>query len=148
MVMVSILHSLDCTTLSTGTNIKTPAETSSGSSSLQLTIIIVCVILLIVIVLLVVIFLLYRRRALCFGKMKQRNKTDKTVHVELQNVEDAQEPAYDKIEDNQGNPLYSSVGGNHEDTQPMLSPVKKKSGEFVPQTGKYHGVRCCDSECP
>jgi hypothetical protein len=80
--------------------------------------------------------------------MKQRNKTDKTVHVELQNVEDAQEPAYDKIEDNQGNPLYSSVGGNHEDTQPMLSPVKKKSGEFVPQTGKYHGVRCCDSECP
>ena len=89
------------------------------------------------IVLLVVIFLLYRRRALCFGKMKQRNKTDldKTVHVELQNVEEAQTPAYDKIEDNPGNPLYSSVGGNHDDTQPMLSPVKKKSGEFVPQTG-------------
>ena len=80
--------------------------------------------------------------------MKQRNKTDKTVHVELQNVEDAQEPAYDKIEDNQGNPLYSSVGGNHEDTQPMLSPVKKKSGEFVPQTGKYRRVRYCDSEFP
>ena len=98
--MVAILHSLACTTLSTGTNIKTPAETSSGSSSLQLTIIIVCVILLIVIVLLVVIFLLYRRQALCFGKMKQRNKTDKTVHVELQNVEDAQEPAYDTINDN------------------------------------------------
>ncbi|CAB4020129.1 Hypothetical predicted protein, partial [Paramuricea clavata] len=123
-----------CTTLSTGTDVEPPAKSSSGSSSLQLTIIIVCVILLIVIVLLVLIFLLYRRRALCFGKMKQRNKTDKTVHVELQNVEDAQEPAYDKIEDKLGNPLYSSVGGNHDDTQPMLSPVKKKSGQFVPQT--------------
>ncbi|CAB4044860.1 Hypothetical predicted protein [Paramuricea clavata] len=80
-----------CTTLSTGTDVKTPAKSSSGSSSLQLTIIIVCVILLIVIVLLVVIFLLYRRRALCFGKMKQRNTT---VRVELQNVENSQEPAY------------------------------------------------------
>ena len=98
--MVAILHSLDCTTLTIVTNVKTPAETSSGSNSLQLTIIIVCVILLIVIVLLVVIFLLYRRRALCFGKMKQINKTDKTVHVELQNVEDAKEPAYDTINDN------------------------------------------------
>ena len=129
VIMLTVLHSLDCTT------IKSPAEGSSGSSNLTLTIIIVCVILLIVIVLLVVIFLLYRRRALCFGKMKQRNKTDKTVHVELQKVEEAQTPAYDKIEDNLGNPLYSSVGGNHEDTQPMLSPVKKKSGEFVPHTG-------------
>ncbi|CAB3986121.1 Hypothetical predicted protein [Paramuricea clavata] len=83
-----------CTTLTIVTNVTAslPAESSSGSSNLQLTIIIVCIIL-IVIVLLVVIFLLYRRRALCFGKMKQRNKTDK-------NVEDAKEPAYDTINDN------------------------------------------------
>ncbi|CAB4038399.1 Hypothetical predicted protein, partial [Paramuricea clavata] len=120
-----------CTTLSTGTNIKSPAESSSGSNNLPLIIIIVCVILMIVIVLLVVIFLLYRRRALCFGKMKQRNKT---VRVELQNVEDSQDPAYDAINDNLGNPEYSNVSGNHDDTQHMLFPVKKKSGEFVPQT--------------
>ena len=133
VIMVDILHSLACTTPSTGTDVEKPAESSSGSSNLPLTIIIVCVILLIVIVLLVVIFLLYRRRALCFDKMKQRNKT---VRVELQNVEDSQEPAYDTINDNLGNPEYSSVGGNHDDTQHVLFPVKKKSGEFVPKTGK------------
>jgi hypothetical protein len=79
--------------------------------------------------------------------MKQIKKTDKTVHVELQNVEEAQEPAYDKIQGNY--PEYSSVGhGNHDNTQTMLSPVKTKSNEFVPQTGKCHRVRCCDSELP
>ena len=129
-----VLLSLDCTTLITNT--KTPATSSSGSSNLQLIIIIVCVILLIVIVLLVVIFLLYRRRALCFGKIKQQNKTEKNIHVELQNIETAPESKYDNIDDNLGNPLYASVGGNHDDTEPMLSPVKKKPDEFIPQTGK------------
>ena len=87
------------------------------------------------IVLLVVMFLLYRRRALCFGKIKQ-NKTEKNIHVELQNIETAPESKYDNIDDNLGNPLYASVGGNNDDTEPMLSPVKKKPDEFIPQTGK------------
>ena len=80
-------------------------------------------------------FLLYRRRALCFGKKKHREKTSKNVHVELQNVENGQEVQYDKIDDNVGNPLYASVGGNEEDTHPMLSPVKKKQNEFFPENG-------------
>ncbi len=130
-----ILHSLDCP------DKKTPAASSSGSGNLQLIIIIVCVILLIVIVLLVVIFLLYRRRALCFGKIKQQNKTEKNIHVELQNIETAPESKYDNIDDNLGNPLYASVGGNNDDTEPMLSPVKKKPDKFIPQTGKLMCMR-------
>ena len=57
------------------------------------------------------------------------------MHVELQNVENGQEVQYDKIDDNVGNPLYASVGGNEEDTHPMLSPVKKKQNEFFPENG-------------
>ena len=125
--------SLDCPTEAPGS---TEAKDSSDSNNLQMTIIIICVILLIVILLLVIIFLLYRRRAFCFGKMKQRQKTDKNVHVELQNVESGHEVQYDKIDDNIGNPLYASVGGNEDDTHPMLSPVKKKENEFFPETGK------------
>ncbi len=98
-----ILHSLDYP------DKKTPTTSSSGSSNLQLIIIIICVILLIVIVFLVVIFLLYRRRGLCF---KQQNKTETNIHVKLQNIE----PRYDNIDDNEGKPLYASVGGNDDDT--------------------------------
>ena len=53
---------------------KEPANISSGSNNLQMTIVIICVILLIAILLLVIMFLLYRRRALCFGKKKQSKK--------------------------------------------------------------------------
>ena len=67
--------------------------------------------------------------------MKQKHKPEKNVHVELQNIDDMQESKYDKIDDNVGNPLYASVGGNTDDTQPMLSPVKKKPDEFIPPDG-------------
>ena len=111
-------------------------------------IIIVCVVLLIVILLLAVIFLLYRKRLLCFGKRKQKQKPEKNIHVELQNIDNTQESKYDRIDDNVGNPLYASVGDSSDDTQPMLSPVKKKPDEFIPPDGKSAmigmPVRCCD----
>ena len=40
-------------------------------------------------------FLLYRRRALCFGKVKKRKMTDNNVHVELQDVESYEEQEYE-----------------------------------------------------
>ena len=80
-------------------------------------------------------FLLYRRRALCFGKVKKQKMTDNNLHVELRDVEHAHETTYDKIDDNVGNPLYACVG-EEDDKQPMLSPVKKKSDKDIPQTGK------------
>ena len=130
-------YSLDCPTVPTTE--KRPKK--SSTSNLQLIIIIICVILLIVIVLLVVLFLLYRRRALCFGKVKQRQqKAEKNVHVELQNIDSPQESKYDRIDDNVGNPLYASVGGNNDDTQPMLSPVKKKPDEFISPNGRSLGL--------
>ena len=88
------------------------------------------------ILLLAVIFLLYRKRLLCFGKMKQKQKPEKNIHVELQNIDNTEESKYDRIDDNVGNPLYASVGGNSDDTQPMLSPVKKKPDEFIPPDGE------------
>ena len=131
--MNTILHSLACSTVASTV---APGEVSSGSNNLQMTIIIVCVVLLLIILLLVLMFLLYRRRALCFGKVK-RDRTDKNIHVELHNVENAEETTYDKIDDNLGNPLYASVGANDDDTAPMLSPVKKKADEFIPSKGSF-----------
>ena len=40
-------------------------------------------------------FLLYRRRALCFGKMKKQKMTDNNLHVELQDLENNEEPEYE-----------------------------------------------------
>ena len=55
-----------------------------------------CVILLVFILLLVLIFLSYRRRALCFGKMKNKQKmTDNDIHVEPQDVENWEEQEYE-----------------------------------------------------
>ena len=54
-----------------------------------------CVILLVFNLRLFLIFLLHRRRALCFGKMKKQKKTDNNLHVELQDVENNEEPEYE-----------------------------------------------------
>ena len=127
----NVVFSLDCDTLTTVSTIHEARH--SKSNNLQMTVIIVCVILLVTIVLLVLIFLLYRRRALCFGKLKQRKKMEKNIHVELKQTGNAAEPLYDKIMDNMGNPLYTCTPGDNDDTQPMLSPSRTK---FDAQTGK------------
>ena len=92
----SISTLLDCDNHTTGVpaEIPTGCSKTSDSSNFQLPFIIVCVILLIVI-LLVLIFRLYRRRALCFGKMKKQKKTDNNLHGELQDVENNEEPIYE-----------------------------------------------------
>ena len=63
------------------------------SSNPQPTIIIA--ILLVFILLLVFMLLLYRRHALCFGKVKKQKMTDNNIRVELQDVENYEEPEYE-----------------------------------------------------
>ena len=72
---------------------KTPDSLTETNSEKRPTII--CVILLVFILLLVLMFLLYRRRALCFGKVKKQKMTDNNVRVELQDVENYEEPEYE-----------------------------------------------------
>ena len=119
----------DCTPSST----KTPAAKPS-SSKLPIIIIILCVVLLIVILLLVVIFLLYRKRLLCFGKMKQKQKPEKNIHVELQNIDDTQEstqsPSEPIVEPSQNNQVDYQVPTTDDET----APVPYEEVPFSPPT--------------
>ena len=73
----------------------TRGESSSDSSNLQLAVIIIYAILLVLILLLVLICLLIRRRALCFSKIRKHQNPDNNLHVEVQDLENNEEPEYE-----------------------------------------------------
>ena len=134
--MISVFPLLIHGVVSEGTTVP---HAASGSGDLRTTIVIVCVVLLIVIIVLVLVFFLYRRRALCFDKFKRESiKKDRpAVHVELQERDSMLDLTYDKLNEDLGNPLYSSLGKD-DDKEPMLSPGDKKStvGKEVKVSGK------------
>ena len=70
-------------------------ESSSDSSNLELAVIIIYAILLVLILLLVLICLLIRRRALCFSKIRKHQNPDNNLHVEVQDLENNEEPEYE-----------------------------------------------------